>query len=91
MSNKNKLLEFIIDSLYNVDGWKEFSVLTLENKELDFNVWIGNMPIFDTNLHPEPIKLSLFEKYRLWRASMFCIDELRNIKLREKIDKIITP
>ena len=87
MFQENKLLEIIIGSLLKVDGWVESNQI-LEHKHIGFSVWIANVPVIDTNFHPEPIRLSLFEKYRLWRAATFCINKLRVRKLEKKIDRL---
>lgn len=90
IESEKDLLELAISSMkykysdwvISTGGWK------IENEELGIAIWTSNVPIFDTNFHPEPLKLSLYDKYRLYKQSMNCINEIRKSSLIEKVKKI---
>jgi len=56
----------VIESIYNEpEKWRQRD-FTLDHED-GARVWTCNMPIFNTNMHPD-ISMSFYSKFKLWRA-----------------------
>lgn len=73
----NKVFELLIEDLNNNDDWylNCYGANLLKNNRNDIEIWMSNVPVFDTNVwRPNPMKLNLWQKFRLYQAAKKSID-----------------
>lgn len=73
--NKNTAFDTLLESL-KTDKWDVcITGYTLEHKNKSVSIWMANVPILNTNVYkPAPMSLSLWQKYKLYKAAKIAIN-----------------